>query len=97
MATFHFLRWQPPPLPATFGGFPYTLYPRFFFFHQNDRKGCTLDYQVDLGHSLLVWGQQGQILEGMVTKKKKKKKKHCLGRREDETKYCLERREDETY
>ena len=42
MATANFLRGQAPfPYPPTFDGLPSPrVYPRFFF-HQNDRKGCT--------------------------------------------------------
>ena len=56
MATFNFLRWQPPPYPQSLTVNLTSLkgVPRFFF-HQNDRKGCTLDYHYSdglLGHFL---------------------------------------------
>ena len=56
MATFNFLRWQPPPYPQSLTVNLTSLKgsPRFFF-HQNDRKGCTLDYHYSdglLGHFL---------------------------------------------
>ena len=64
MATCNFLRWQP-PLPTIFDGLPYSPpphprrgYPDFF--HQNDRKGCTLDYLDGLGHFLFGFGATGK-------------------------------------
>ena len=38
-----------------------------FFFCQNDRKGCSLDYLDGLSHFLFGFGAAGKILEGMVT------------------------------
>ena len=55
MSTFNFLRWQPPAVPAIFDGLPCPpegSTPDFF--HQNDRKGCTLDYLE--GHFLFLGG-----------------------------------------
>ena len=63
MATFSFLRWQP-PLPAIFDGLPYLPRGTPDFFYQNDRKGCTLDYLDGLGHFLFVLEQQGKISRG---------------------------------
>ena len=45
-----------------------TLSPRTpDFFHQNDRKECTLHSLDGLGHFLFGFGATGKILEGVVT------------------------------
>ena len=59
MATFNFVSWQPLPVPAIFDGLPYPL----IFFHQNDRKGCSLDYLDGLGHFLFGFWATEKILE----------------------------------
>ena len=43
------------------------LTPRRDFFHQNDRKGCIVDYIDCLGHFLFGFGATGKNLEGVVT------------------------------
>ena len=48
-------RLQQPPSPSDFDGLPYPRvrwYPQFFFFHENDRKGCKRDYLYTLGNFL---------------------------------------------
>ena len=50
-------RLQPPP-PSDFDALPYPRvrwYPQFYF-HQNDRKGCTRDYLYALDHFLQRFG-----------------------------------------
>ena len=63
MATFNFLRWQPPPLPPSLTAYltPEKGTPGFFF-HQNDRKECTLDYLDGFGRFLFGFGRKGKNL-----------------------------------
>ena len=65
MAIFNFLRWQTRPylhlwrltLPPPLKGVP------LIFFHQNDRKGCTLNCLDGLGPFLFGLGATGKKLE----------------------------------
>ena len=50
------------PLSSDFDCLPYPRvrgYPGFFFFYQNDRKGCKRDYLDARGHFVLCFGAIG--------------------------------------
>ena len=68
MATFNFLRWQPrpysPSLTANHTPLEGVLPIRF---HQNDRKGRTLDYLDGSGHLLFGLGATEKNSRVMVT------------------------------
>ena len=64
--SINFSKWQllifsggNPPVPAIFDSLPYPLKGTPDFFHQNDRKGCTLNYLDGLGHFLFDFGATG--------------------------------------
>ena len=59
MVTFNFLSWQPPP-PYLSSLTAYLTSPLPPIFHQNDHKGCTLDYLDGLGHFLFGFGATGK-------------------------------------
>ena len=69
MATLNFLRWQiTPPHPPSLMAYLTPPSPPHFFFHQNDHKGCTLDFLDGLGHFLFwFWGDREKILMWVVT------------------------------
>ena len=60
----------PPPYPQTLTAFPTPVLggtPRYFFFHQNDRKGCKRDYLDARGHFVLHFAAIGDKPLGGVT------------------------------
>ena len=65
MATFDFLRWQPPPYPPSLTAYlnpPEGGTPNFV--HKNDSKGCSLDYLDALGHFLFGFGATRKSYRG---------------------------------